>query len=58
MRKIQILRNKPFYLSLSLLDLSKAGMIYVKSGKKLYGEIEKLCYIDNDSFIFHAKTNI
>ena len=53
-----MLRNKPFYLSLSLLDLSKAGMIYVKSGKKLYGEIEKLCYMDKDSFIFHAKTNI
>ena len=58
MRKIQILRNKPFYLGFSILDLSKAGMIYVKSGKKLYGEIEKLCYMDKDSFIFHAKTNI
>ena len=58
MRKIQILRNKPFYLGLSILDLSKAGMIYVKSGKKLYGEIENLCYMDKDSFIFHAKTNI
>ena len=58
MRKIQILRNKPFYLGLSILDLSKAGMIYVKSGKKLYEEIEKPCYMDKDSFIFHAKTNI
>ena len=59
MRKTQILMNKPVYLGLSKLDLSKAVMYefwydYVKPN---YDEIAKLCYIDTDSFIVHVKTD-
>ena len=57
MRKTQILMNKPVYLGLSLLDLSKTliyvfGYHYVKSK---YGENEKVCYMDTHSFIAHVK---
>ena len=58
MRKTQILMNKPVYLGLLILDLSKTVMYefwydYVKSK---YGENAKLCYMDTDSFIVHVKT--
>ena len=59
MRKTQILMNKPVYLGLSKLDLSKTVMYefwydYVKPN---YDENAKLCYIDTDSFIVHVKTD-
>ena len=58
MRKTQILMNKPVYLALSILDLSKTVMFefcydYVKPK---YGENAKLSYMDTDSFIVHVKT--
>ena len=58
-RKTQILRNKPDYLGLSILDLSKTVMYeflydYVKPK---HGENTKLCYMDTDSFIVHVKTD-
>ena len=58
-RKTQILMNKPNYLGLSILDLSKTVIYefqydYVKSN---YGEKAKLCYVDADSFIVQIKTN-
>ena len=58
MRKTQILVNKPIYLGLSILDLSKTVMYefwydYVKSK---YGEHAKLFYVDTDSFIVRVKT--
>ena len=58
-RKTQILMNKPNYLGLSILDLSKTVIYefqhdYVKSK---YGEKTKLCYVDADSFIVQIKTN-
>ena len=58
MRKTHIFMSKPVYLGLSLLDLSKTVMHkfwydYVKSK---YGENEKLCYMDADSFTVHEKT--
>ena len=57
MKKTQITLNKPVYLGLSILDLSKAVMYefwddYVKPK---YGEKAKLCYMDTDSFIVHVK---
>ena len=51
--------NKPVYLRLSILELSKIIMSefcydYVKPK---YGKKEKLCYMDTDSFILYIKTN-
>ena len=52
--------NKPVYLGLSILELSKILIYeflydYVKSeyGKKK----TKLCYMNTDSFILYIKTN-
>ena len=58
-RKTQILINKPVYLGLSILDISKTVMHefwydYVKSK---YGENAKLRYMDTDSFTVHVKTD-
>ena len=50
MRKPQKLMNKPVYLGLSILDLSKTV-------KPKYREDTKLCYMDTDSFIAHVKTD-
>ena len=50
--------NKPIYLGISILDLSKIVIFefwhdYIKPK---YGKKVKLCYIDTDSFIMHIKT--
>ena len=58
MRKTQILMNKPVYLGLSILYLSKTAMyeFWYDYVKPEYRENANLCYIDTDSFIFHVKT--
>ena len=45
--------NKPVYLGLSILDLSKTVMYEFWYGyvKPKYGENEKLCCMDTDSFM-------
>ena len=53
-KKTQTLMNKPVYLGLSILDLSKTIMYefwydYVKSK---YGEKAKLCYVDTAGLLF------
>ena len=57
MRKIQILKNKPVYSGLSILDLSKTVMFefWYDHVKPKYGENAKLCYMDRNSFIVHVK---
>ena len=60
MKKTQILMNKPIYLGLSILDISKTKMYefwynYVKSK---YSEKVKLHCMDTDSFIVHVRTDI
>ena len=52
MRKTQILMNKPVYLGLSILDLSKTVMyeFWYDYVKPKYGETVKLFYMDTDSF--------
>ena len=59
MKKIQILMNKPIYLEISILELSKMLMYefwydYVKTK---CGEKAKLCYMDTNNFIVYIKTN-
>ena len=58
MRKTQILINKPVYLGLSILDLSKIVMYEFRYDyvEPKYGENAKLCYIDTGSLIVHVKT--
>ena len=51
--------NKPIYLRLSILDLSKTVMyeFWYNDLKPKYGENIKLCYMDTESFIVHVKTD-
>ena len=50
--------NKPVYLGLSILDLSKAVMyeFWYDYVKPKYGENAKICYLDTDSFVVYAKS--
>ena len=59
MRKMQLIMNKPVYLGLSILDLSKTVMyeFWYDYVKPKYGENAKPCYMDTDSFIVHVKTD-
>ena len=57
MKKTQILMNKPVYLGLSILELSKMLMyefLYDYVAAK-FGEIPKLRYIDTESFNVYIK---
>ena len=58
MRKVKVKMNKPIYLGLSILEISKITMYefwydYVKSK---YGNRARLCYMDTDSFVLNIKT--
>ena len=58
MRKVTVKMNKPIYLGLSILDISKITMYeflydYVKSK---YEDRARLCYMDTDSFVINIKT--
>ena len=58
MKKTKVKMNKPIYLGLSILEISKI-LIYEfwhDYMKPKYGDNVKLCYIDTDSFIMHIKT--
>ena len=59
MKKAKILINKPVYLGLSMLQLSKTVIYefwydYVKPN---YSEQTKPCCMDTDSFILYIKTD-
>ena len=50
--------NKPTYLSISILDISKT-LIYefwYDYIKPKYKDKAKLCYMDTDRFVIHIKT--
>ena len=51
--------NKPIYLGLSILDISKILMyrFWYNYMKPKFGNRVKLCYMDTDSFIMSIKTN-
>ena len=60
MKKTEILMNKPVYLRLSILELSKILMYecWYDYVKPKYGEKINLCYKDTDSFIVYIKTDV
>ena len=57
MKKTKIKMNKPVYLGLSILEISKTSMyeFWYDYMKPKYGDNVKLCYMDTDSFIMHIK---
>ena len=58
MRRTKVKMNKPIYLGLSILEISKLLMykFWYDYMKPKYGDNVKLCYMDTDSFIMNIKT--
>ena len=58
MNKTKVKMNKPIYLGLSILDISKTLMykFWYDYMKPIYGNDVKLCYMSTDSFIMNIKT--
>ena len=57
-KKTKVKVNKPIYIGMSILDISKTLMYefwYDYIEPKYQGRA-KLCYIDTDSFVIHIKT--
>ena len=59
MKKTKVKMNKPIYLGLSILEISKILMyeFWYDYMKPKYNNDVKLCYMDTDSFIMNIKTN-
>ena len=59
MKKTKVKMNKPIYLGLSILEISKTLMyeFWYDYMKPKYNDNVKLCYMDTDSFIINIKTN-
>ena len=59
MKKTKVKMNKPIYLGLSILEISKILMyeFWYDYMEPKYGNNVKLCYMDTDSFIMNIKTN-
>ena len=57
MKKTKVKMNKPAYLGLSILEISKTLMyeFWYDYFKPKYQNNAKLCYMDTDSFIIHIK---
>ena len=58
MKKNKVKMNKPIYLGLSVLEISKTLMyeFWYDYMKPKYDSNVKLCYMDTDSFIMNIKT--
>ena len=58
MKKVKVKMNKPIYLGLSILDISKITMyeFWYDFMRSKYGNRAKLCYMDTGSFIINIKT--
>ena len=59
MKKTKVKMNKPIYLCLSILKISKTLMyeFWYDYMKPKYNDNVRLCYMDTDSFIMKIKTN-
>ena len=59
MKKTKIKLNKPIYLGLSILEISKILMyeFWYDYMKPKYNDNVRLCYMDTDSFVMNIKTN-
>ena len=57
MKKTKVKMNKPVYLGMSILDISKTLMyeFWYDYIKPKYQDRAKLCYMDIDSFVIHIK---
>ena len=59
MKKMKVKMNRPVYLGLSILEISKTLIMYefwYDYMRPKYDDNAKLCYMDTDSFIIHIKT--
>ena len=58
MKNTEVKMNKPVYLGMSILDISKTLMykFWYDYVKPKYEYKAKLCYMDTESFINHIKT--
>ena len=58
MKKVKVKMNKPIYLRLSILEISKTTMyeLWYDYMKRKYGDMVKLCYMDTDSLAMNIKT--
>ena len=58
MTKVKVKMNKPIYLGLSILDISKITMyeFWYDYVKIKYQDKARLCYMDTDSFVVNIKT--
>ena len=59
MKKTKVKMNKPIYLGLSILEISKILMyeFWYDFMKPKYNDNVRLCNMDTDSFVMHIKTN-
>ena len=59
MKKTKVKMNKPMYLGLSILEVSRILMykVWYDFMKPKYGDDVKLCYMDTDSFVMNITTN-
>ena len=59
MKKTKVKMNKPIYLGLSILEISKILLyeFWYDYMKPKYNDNVRLCYMDTDSFVMHIKTN-
>ena len=57
MKKTKVKKNKPIYLGLSILEISKILMyeFWYDYMKPKYNDNVRLCYVDTDSFVMHIK---
>ena len=55
MKKAKVKMNKPLYLGMSILDISKTLMyeFWYEYVKPKYSDKAKLCYMDTDSFVIN-----